>query len=90
MSLTNPSDGCYQLRSAAGWIINMYPRRKGVSSRMYHDPHHRGPFLRLPENWTLLDAVKAAIDAMAERAVDESEVDGATVEQSCDRGGPFG
>lgn len=63
LTLTNPSDGCYQLRAPAGWIINMYPRSKGCSPRMYHDPHRPGPFLRLPENWTLLDAVRAAIES---------------------------
>lgn len=66
MRLGNPSDGCYQLRhDARGWIINIYPRRNGHSARMYHDPNHRGPFLKLPENWTILDAVQAAIDVEA-------------------------
>jgi hypothetical protein len=61
MVLTNPSDGCYQLRHRGrGYIVNLYPRRKGITPRAYHDPHHRGPFLPLPENWTLLDAVVAA------------------------------
>ena len=64
MSLTAPSNGCYQLRHRRkGWIINMYPRRNGGSPRMYHDPNHRGPFLDLPELWTLLDAVHAAVAA---------------------------
>jgi len=62
MRLTNPSDGCYQLRHlAAGWIVNAYPRRKGAFPRLYHDPHHRGPFLDVPEQWTLLDVVQAAV-----------------------------
>jgi hypothetical protein len=66
LTLLCTSDGCYQLRHPArGWIINMYPRRNGLSPRMYHDPHHRGPFLQLPENWTLLDAVHAAVLASA-------------------------
>ncbi len=66
MTFTNPSAGCYQLRHLdLGWIINMYPRRDGFSPRMYHDPHHRGPFLKLPENWTLLDGVRIAIEAAA-------------------------
>lgn len=61
MSLTNPSDGCYQLRhNAKGWILNLYPRRSGLSPRAYHDPSHRGPFLTLPQNWTLLEAVQSA------------------------------
>jgi hypothetical protein len=64
MVLSNPSDGCYQLRHVdLGWIINLYPRRNGASPRAYSDPHHRGPFLNLPQLWTLLDAVEAAVDA---------------------------
>jgi hypothetical protein len=64
MILTNPSDGCYQLRHIVRrWIINLYPRTTGFTPRAYHDPHKPGPFLRLPKNWTLLDAVKAAITA---------------------------
>lgn len=64
LGLTNPSDGCYQLRhSEKGWIINMYPRRNGMRPRMYRDRNHRGPFLDLPDPWTIVDAVKAAIDA---------------------------
>ncbi len=62
MTLRNHSDGCYQLRHVAkGWIINLYPRHGGFSPRVYHDPHHRGPFLALPRMWTLLDVVRAAI-----------------------------
>lgn len=65
MTLINPSSGCYQLRNPArDWIINLYPRRNGFSPRMYHDPNHRGPFLDLPENWTLLDAVQAAVNTL--------------------------
>jgi hypothetical protein len=64
MTLINPSDGCYQLRcDNPDWIVNMYPRRSGGSPRMYWDPNHRGPFLKLPEDWTLLDGVKAAVEA---------------------------
>jgi len=65
--LSNPSDGCYQLRSITkGWIINLYPRRKGFTPRVYHDPNHKGPFLRMREEWTLLDAVEAAMRAEKE------------------------
>ena len=68
MRLTNPSVGCYQLRHAVtGWIINLYPRHSGGSPRCYHDPRHKGPFLKLPVDWTLLDAVRAAADAEAQR-----------------------
>ncbi len=61
MAFENPSHGCYQLRWGPGWITNMYPRHNGINPRMYHDPHHQGPFLRLPEKWTLLEAVEAAV-----------------------------
>lgn len=67
IALTNPSDGCYQMRHSSGWIINIYPRRNGGSPRMYHDKHRPGPFLKLPENWTILDAVRAAVEAITPR-----------------------
>ena len=67
MALSMPSKGHYQLRHASRhWIINLYPRRSGGNPRVYHDCHHRGPVLRLPRHWTLLDAVQAAIDAEME------------------------
>ena len=46
---------------AKKWIYNLMPRVKGANPRVYSDPHHRGPFLPLPQEWTLLDAVKAAV-----------------------------
>lgn len=71
MLLLNPSDGCYQLRHLTrGWIVNLYPRRKGFTPRIYHDPHHRGPFFKVPELWTLLDVVRAAIDEEKEAPQD--------------------
>ncbi len=49
----------YQLAPRDGkWLLNIYPSNR----RLYHDPHKRGPYLRVPENWTLLDVVKAAIE----------------------------
>lgn len=34
MQLTNPSDGCYQVRDREhGWIYNIYPRRRGQPSK---------------------------------------------------------
>lgn len=69
MCLTNPSDGCYQLRHVvAGWILNLYPRRNGLSPRAYHDPAHKGPFLALPQNWTLLDVVQSAAETWIPKA----------------------
>lgn len=65
MEFRNPSDGCYQLRWGQHrgrlFIVNLYPRRQGGSSRAYHDPHYRGPYLALPKDWTLLDVVKSAV-----------------------------
>ncbi len=47
----------YQLKPADGaWLMNIYPSNR----RLYADPQKRGPFLRVPDNWTLLDVVKAA------------------------------
>jgi len=64
MAFTNPSDACYQLRhNEKGWILNMYPRNKGFSGRLYADPHHKPPFILVKCPWTLLDAVTAAINA---------------------------
>jgi len=47
----------YQLRSSNGWILNIYP----CNRRLYFDRKHKTPpYLRLPDEWTLLDVVKAA------------------------------
>lgn len=62
MRLVHPAIGHYQLRhERMGWILNLYPRKRGINPRAYHDPKHRGPYLQLPERWTLLDAVKSAV-----------------------------
>lgn len=61
-ALSNPSDGCYQLRHhGRDWLYNLYPRRGQHSPLIYGDLHHRGPFLDVPQYWTLLDVVQAAI-----------------------------
>ena len=39
------------------YIYNLYPS----TQRIYSDPKHRGPFLKIPKPWTLLDVVKAAV-----------------------------
>jgi hypothetical protein len=58
MGLTRVSDVQYQLRHpSAGWLLNIYPG----NGRLYWDPNHRGPFLRMRERWSLLDVVEAAI-----------------------------
>lgn len=67
MALTKPSEDSYQLRLGKdGWIINIYPRARGGSPRMYHDRNRKGPYLALPASWDLLDAVQAAVTAIAE------------------------
>lgn len=76
VTLTNPSDGCYQVRTEVDipyegreskfWIYNLYPRLHGHYPRIYSDTTHRGPFLDVPEFWTLLDVVQAVIRAKAE------------------------
>ncbi len=38
-------------------IYNLYPS----TQRIYTDPRHRGPFLKIPKPWTLLDIVKAVM-----------------------------
>lgn len=63
LRLTHPSDGCYQLRSSRGWIVNLFPRRKQAHPLILHDRHHRGPYLQVPADWTLLDVVQAAVKA---------------------------
>ena len=40
------------------WILNIYPSNR----RLYHDPRKRGPFLRVSDDWTLLDVVMAAVE----------------------------
>ena len=58
IDLLHRTDAHYQLRTR-DWIINLYPG----NGRIFSDTHKRGPFLRLLHPWTLLDAVKAAIEA---------------------------
>lgn len=64
------SGACLLLRMPAGYhfqlicygenhehIYNLYPS----TQRIYSDPKHRGPFLQIPQPWTLLDVVKAVV-----------------------------
>lgn len=51
----------FQLLYGDGWILNIYPSNQ----RLYHDPHHKGPFLKIEaQPWTLIDVVRSAIDHM--------------------------
>lgn len=43
-------------KETKGWLYNIYPGK----CRIYADPNRRGPFLKLPDEWTLIDVVKAA------------------------------
>jgi len=55
LSLTQRSDSHYQLRGGR-WLINLYPGNQ----RIYADRNKdRAPYLDVPCNWTLQDAVEA-------------------------------
>ncbi len=50
----------YQLKPQDGsWLKNIYPSNR----RIYADPNKRGPFLHVPDDWTLIDVVRAAAKA---------------------------
>ena len=50
----------YQLRSHdPAWLLNIYPG----NCRLYWDPNHRGPFLKVNSPWCLRTIVAAAIRA---------------------------
>lgn len=56
--LTQCTNIHYQLSDRHGdWLLNIYPSNR----RLYHDKQRRCPYLRVPDDWTLLDVVKAAI-----------------------------
>ena len=40
------------------WLLNIYPGNR----RLYHDQNRMGPFLSVPDDWTLLDVVRAAVE----------------------------
>ena len=48
----------YQLAPLDGsWLLNIYPSNR----RLYRDPNRaKAPYLRLPDEWTLLEVVIAA------------------------------
>lgn len=59
LQLHKCSDVHYQFSDEEqGWLINLYPG----NGRLYADRKRRAkaPFLRVPENWTLLDVVEVA------------------------------
>lgn len=57
--LTKPSDIHYQLSPKdRSWILNIYPSNR----RLYHDRNKSTPpYLDLPDDWTLLGVVRAAV-----------------------------
>ncbi len=56
------SDAHYQLWYFAGhWCMNIYPG----NHRLYADPNHKPPFLKvLPKYWNLMDVVQAAVKVL--------------------------
>jgi len=49
----------YQLSLHNGWLQNIYPG----NCRLYWDrQHEKPPWLHLPDNWSLLDVVRAAVE----------------------------
>lgn len=44
--------------SGTEYIYNLYP----TVQRIYSDPKHSGPFLKVQRPWTLLDVVKAKVE----------------------------
>lgn len=61
LRLTIKTQAHYQLSKPSGWLINVYPG----NHRLYHDRNRpKPPYLNVPMGlWTLLDVVKAAIEA---------------------------
>lgn len=58
LDLTRHNEAHYSLAREGGWRLNIYPG----NGRLYMDRNHaRAPFLALPEGWTILDVVDAAI-----------------------------
>lgn len=61
LKLLRHTDSHYSLGVAGGWRVNIYPGNR----RIYHDENRsRGPYLKLPGEWNILDVVEAAISAM--------------------------
>lgn len=65
--LTRCTQDHYHLRAfedgCVCWLYNLYPGK----CRIWPDPHHRGPFLRVPAPWTLVDVVRAVADRLSDR-----------------------
>lgn len=56
--LIRQTDAHYQLWAPGRkWLVNLYPG----NCRLYHDKKKRGPYLRVSEEWSLMEVVEAAI-----------------------------
>lgn len=57
MRLIQHTETHYSLRHTKGWIINLYPGNQ----RIFRDQNNKvhSPYLKLPNDWTLLDVVEA-------------------------------
>lgn len=57
LTLVRHTETHYALESPMGWLINIYPGNR----RLYADRNRKkSPFLKLIDDWTLIDVVKAA------------------------------
>ena len=57
----------YQLKSPEGRILNIYPG----NCRLWSDPAHEWPYVRIEDDWDLLQVVRAAVEVWCERAAAE-------------------
>ena len=59
MTLIMRCESHYQLRKPREWLQNIYPGNR----RLYYDRNqrHKPPYVKLPENWGIIDVVKAYI-----------------------------
>ena len=64
LRLTRHTEAHYQLAPVdRSWILDIYPGKR----RLYSDRKKVAPHLSVPEDWTLMDVVEAAIAIEAER-----------------------
>ena len=72
MILVQHTETHYSLRHQKGWILNIYPGNR----RLYRDPntHTRSPYLKLPEDWTLIDVVEACARIEEKDRIKDSEI----------------
>lgn len=64
LDLRKHTDSHYSLRGrqhGSSWVLNLYPGNQ----RLYSDPKHRGPFLKVPKPWTFSDVIRAAAQKLS-------------------------